>query len=162
MKKKIQLLFIAILLSANAFAQVNNFFVKDSRLIWENAFLSDNTSLPMLLQRHPRLTIVSTEGNIYKGQGSEIRTSCPGTSSFMEHEVSFDFEIEMSDGKYRATVYNLKFTSVDEKKGKAVIKPESVVVAKGAIKKKYNEDLNCLNSYFTRIFTMTPIYKNKS
>jgi hypothetical protein len=157
---KILLLFIFF--SITGFAQTSNFFVKQNGIIWENVFITDKKGITDLIQKHPRLVIKSSDSGTYKGYGSEVKHTCPDTSPFMEKDLSFDFEIVVSEGKYRVTVSNIKYTSNGKKGAKAIIKPESMWLASGQINKNYSNDYACLNNYFNRIFTMSSVYKNKT
>ncbi|MBE98987.1 MAG: hypothetical protein CMP77_03295 [Flavobacterium sp.] len=157
-----RILFLFIFFTVAGFAQTSNFFVKQNSLTWENVFITDKKDIAALIQKHPRLSITASEGGTYKGHGSEVKHTCPDTSPFMEKELSFDFEIVISEGKYRVSITNIKYTSNSKKGAKAIIKPESMWLANGQINKNYNNDLACLNSYFNRIFTMASVYKNKS
>jgi hypothetical protein len=161
MKKMVFLL----LFSVSCFAQVNNFIVKNNSLIWETVFISNETNIPQLLQRHPRLNVISSENNIYKGTGTEIRNTCPGASAFMDNEFSFDFEIELREGKYRVTITNIKFTlSGNSKKKPAVKNAENYLVENGAVKagEATQQDLMCFETFFNRLFTVSMSFRNKS
>ncbi len=152
-------LILFLLFSVSCWSQTNGFATRHKSLVWENVVITNETNIPELLSRHPRLKITSSSGSVYKGTGSLIKNTCPGTSAFMENEFSFDFEIELSEGKYRITVMDIVYV---QPKGKKVA-AEKYFLDKGAM--KHDEiskaDLNCLDVYFNRIFTMTAVYKNK-
>ncbi|NDI99117.1 hypothetical protein GWA97_08535 [Flavobacterium sp. LaA7.5] len=146
-----------LLLSVSCFAQVSNFYVKDNDLVWENVIITDQNNIPELIQRHPRLNIISASGTLYKGKGTEIKHICEGCSSYMDNELSFDFEIKLSEGKYGITVFNLVYTLSPQK----TVTAGDIMLKNGVIKKEIEEDLACLNRFFGKIFSMTTVYKNK-
>lgn len=146
-------------LTLSCFAQDTNFMVKNNVVVWENVYITNETNIPETLGRHPRLLLEPQSGNLYKGKGAEIKNTCPGVSVYMDNEMSFRFEAEKSDGKYRVTVYDIKF---NEKGGKAAI--EKYLLNKGNFKKtdQAKADMQCLDSFFKRMFTLTQALKNKS
>ncbi len=151
-----------LLFSVSCLAQVNNFYAKNNTLVWENVIISDQDNIPELIQRHPRLSIISVSGTSYKGKGAEIRHTCEGCSSYMDNELSFDFEIRLSEGKYSVTVSNLIYKSVPQKESlKKIETADNIILKNGSIREDIDEDLNCLDRYFSKIFSMTRVYKNK-
>lgn len=157
------LLIVLFSFSLSGFAQENNFLVSSSKLIWENVFISSETNIPNLIARHSRLKITSANDAIYKGKGIDVRNTCPGTSDFLKDDLSFDFEIELRDGKYRVTITNLLFAKKN-KKQKATTPGEKYLLSEGEVKTDdiTNADLICLENYFTKLFSMNTAYKSKS
>lgn len=147
-----------LLISLQAFCQSNNFSVKVNTLIWENVFISNETNISAVLAKHPRLKIDSTAGKLHKGSAVKIKNTCPETSSYMNDDISFDFEIEESTGKYRVTVTNIKFTTKNKSR-----KAEAYLVEKGSIKteNKAQRDIECIENYLNRTFTLTQTLNNK-
>lgn len=147
-----------LILPFSGHAQVSSFVAADSSLIWENIFITNESNIPALIARHPRLEVISSSNNVYKGKGTLVKNTCPGTSSFMDNEFSFDFEIETGEGKYRVTV-----TSIIYHKNKKTVGAEKYFTDKGAIKtgKGVQKDLECLDAFFNRLFTRTMLYKNR-
>ena len=84
--------------------------MSDSKVVWENVFISSETNIPNVIARHSRLKVTSSADNVYKGRGIDVRNTCPGTSSFFKDDLSFDFEIELRDGKYRVTITNMVYS----------------------------------------------------
>ena len=160
--KKIAL-FILFFVSLAATAQSNSFTVSNNKLVWENVFISNEANIPTLVARHTRLKITSSNTAIFKGTGTELRNSCPGTSAFLKGSFSFDFEIEVSDGKYRVTITNLIFNKT-KKKGSKNTNAEVYLIKDGNLlsDETAQADLTCLDNYFNKIFTMTMLYKNRS
>ncbi|KGO88566.1 hypothetical protein Q765_01270 [Flavobacterium rivuli WB 3.3-2 = DSM 21788] len=154
---------VLFLLSVTCFAQETNFLVSDSKVVWENVFISSETNIPNVIARHSRLKITSSADNIYKGKGIDVRNTCPGTSDFFKDDLSFDFEIELRDGKYRVTITNMVY-SKKIKKQKTVTPAEKYFLTDDALKtgEAANVDFTCLENYFTKLFSMTMVYKNKS
>ena len=160
--KKVVFLFLFILLSVSGFAQVSNFYAKNNALVWENVIITDQGNIPELIQRHPRLSITSVSGDSYKGKGTEIRHTCEGCSPYMDNELSFDFEIKLSEGKYSVTVYNLIYKlKPQDNNSKKTVTADEMILKSGVVRKDVEEDLACLNRYFSKIFSMTRVYKNK-
>lgn len=153
-------MFVFILFTVTCWSQSNNFLLKDNKLIWENVYITNQENIAALISNHPQLQINSVSGNIYKGTGTKMKIICDGTSSFMDNDLSFTFEIEVRDGKYRVSVYDMVYTKSGKKKK---IYPEKYIVKNGAIKpaKEAVNDLACLDSYFNKIFTLALVYKNK-
>jgi len=149
---------LLLLFTIGSRAQVSGFVVSDNMLIWENIFITSESNIPALIGRHPRLEVISSANNIYKGKGVLVKNTCPGTSSFMDNEFSFDFEIETGEGKYRVTVANIVYH-----KNKRNIGAEKYFLTKGAVKagKSNQKDLECLETYLNRLFTNTMLYKNR-
>lgn len=148
-----------LLLSVSCWSQTTGFVARHKNLVWENVVITNETNIPALIARHPRLAITSSNKTLHKGTGTLFKNTCPGASAFMDFEFSFDFEIEAGDGKYRVTVSNLVYHTVKGKKTAA----EKYFLEKGLLKHDEisNKDLNCLDAYLNRIFTMTQLYKNK-
>ena len=157
MIKKILLL---LLFSISCYAQ-NSFVAVSHKVVWENVFISEEINIPQLLERHVRLSIVSSDGNSYKGKGTLIKNTCPGTSDFMKDNLNFNFEIQQSEGKYSVTITDITFTTA---KGKNKMHPleKYLIDRKGNLKQdtQSQADANCLDAYFTRIFGMKKRYKN--
>ena len=151
-----------LLFSVSCLAQENNFSITNDNIIWENVFITSQTNIPELLSRHSRIKIASASGSLYKGTGTGIRNKCAGTSDYMSREFNFDFEIEISEGKYRVTVFNIKYA--EKPKKAAFTKLEKFLLENNAMKQdaKANNDIMCLNTYFNRTFTNTMVFKNKS
>jgi len=149
--------------SLSCLAQESNFLVSDNKVVWENVFISSETNIPNVIARHTRLKITSSANNVYKGRGIDVRNTCPGTSSFFKDDLSFDFEIELRDGKYRITISNMVF-SKKIKKTKTATPAEKYFLADEVLKtgEEANVDFTCLENYFTKLFSMTMVYKNKS
>lgn len=147
-----------MLFSVHCWAQSDGFAMRNKNLVWENVIISSETNIPGLIERHPRLKITSSNKSVYKGTGSHVKNTCPGVSAFMENELSFNFEIELGDGKYRVTVSDLVYHT-----GKSKATAEKLLLEKGGLKQDATTktDLDCLGAYFNRIFAMTMVYKNK-
>jgi len=159
-----KIFFIALFsFSLSCLAQETNFLVSDSKVVWENVFISSETNIPNVIARHTRLKIISSADNIYKGKGIDVRNTCPGTSGFFKDDLSFDFEIELRDGKYRVTVTNMVF-SKKVKKQKMQTPAEKYFLTDEVLKTggENTVDFTCLENYFTKLFSMTMVYKNKS
>ncbi|AWH85852.1 hypothetical protein HYN59_12390 [Flavobacterium album] len=146
--------------STTCWSQATNFIARKKNLVWENVVISDQANIPELISKHPRLTVTSSNNSVYKGKGTLIKNTCPNTSPFMENEFSFDFEIEPGEGKYRVTVSNIVYSHAKSKNTTAA---EKYFLEKGNLKQdtQSKTDLECLSLYFSRIFTMTMVYKNK-
>jgi len=157
------LMMVLFSFSINCFAQDTNFLVSNGKVVWENVFISNETNIPNIIARHTRLKITSSSDNVYKGRGIDVRNTCPGTSDFFKDDLSFDFEIEVRDGKYRVTVANMVF-SKGPKKQKATTAAEKYFLADSKIKTGGEADTNftCLENYFTKLFSMNLAYKSKS
>lgn len=153
---------IIFFVSLSVYGQSNSFLASNNKVVWENVFITNEAKIPELIARHSRLKIVSSDQNIYKGTATEMRNSCPETSAFMKDAFSFDFEIEISDGKYRVTVTNIVFTKNKGKQAKNTT-AESYFIKNGELQTTgtLTADLNCLDTYFNRIFN-TGLYKNRS
>ncbi len=154
--KKILLL---LLFSMSCWSQTHNFEARNKELVWENVIVSNATGIPELLSKHTRLTITSSNNPLYKGKGSQLKNNCPGTAAFMESEFSFDFEIEVSAGKYRVTVSNLMYHPAKE----STVTAGKYFLEKGTLKQDAatKAGLNCIDAYLNRIFTNMQVYKNK-
>jgi hypothetical protein len=81
----------------------------------------------------------------------------------MKDAFSFDFEIEVSDGKYRVTITNLVFKKLKAKTAKAKT-AENYFIKEGKLitEKQVQAALTCLDTYFNKIFSATTVYKNRS
>lgn len=137
--------------------QSTNFLVLDDKIVWENVFITDDDIIS-LIKKNPGLKIESKTENIYKGHAIGLKNTCAETSDFLNYEYLFDFEIEVSKGKYRATVTNLRFK---ESKNN-IYTSENFFLDKKELKSdpKSEADLICIDGFFNRMFTNT-IYKNK-
>lgn len=149
--------------SVSCIAQDTNFLVNDGKLMWENVFISSESNIPNIIARHTRLKVLSSFNNIYKGKGIDIRNTCPGTSAFFKDDLSFDFEIELRDGKYRVTITNMVFAK-KVKKLKTITPAEKYLLLDSALKTGGEAELDyaCLENYFNKIFSMNLAYKTKS
>ena len=162
--KKIVFVLLLLFCSLSGFSQANSFIVSNEKLIWENVFISDETNIPAIIARHVRLKITSTQGGVYKGTGTQLKNTCPGTSDFLKDEFSFDFEIELREGKYRVTISKLIFLKkIGKGKPEQLMGAEKALVINGELKQddKTMHDILCLDNYFNKIFTMTSSYKNR-
>ncbi len=155
-------LVMLFLVSVGATAQSNSFLTSGGKLVWENVFITGEANIPGLISRHVKLKITSSGQNLFKGRGEDIRNTCPGTSVFMKDDFSFDFEIEVSDGKYRVSVTNIVFKKGKGSKVKATA-AESYFIKDGQLQNTGTlpADLNCMDVYFNRIFNIA-MYKNRS
>lgn len=144
-------------------AQETNFLVANNKVLWENVFISNETNIPDIIARHTRLKITSVTDNIYKGRGMDVRNTCPGTSSFFKDGLSFDFEIELREGKYRVTITNMVY-SKKVKKQKTATPAEKYFVTDNILKtgEEATIDFTCLENHFIKLFTTNMNYKNKS
>ena len=157
--KKIILLIICVLSTFSALSQDTNFSVLNGKLVWENVIISQEINIPAIVARHSNLTITGAEGSIYKGKATGLSSSCGNTSKILKNEYGFNFEIEMSEGKYRVTITNIVFA------GKCGGRAEGFYIDKLQGKRGHanaGADLTCLDAYFTKLFTMTRLYKTKS
>ena len=161
--KKLFLIALLLSYSIGCVAQSNSFTTDNDKLIWENVFISSETNIPNLIARHTRLKITSVANAVYRGYGTDVRNTCPGTSDFLKDDFSFNFEIEPRDGKYRVTITNIIFSKKVKTK-KSATASEKLLLEKGALKTgtKAEADFTCLENYFTKIFSMTSLYKNRS
>jgi len=149
--------------SVNCIAQDANFLVNNGKVMWENVFISSETNIPNIIARHARLKILSSANNVYKGKGVDVRNTCPGTSAFFKDDLSFDFEIELRDGKYRVTITNMVFAK-KVKKIKTTTPAEKYFLVVDALKTgaEAEVDYACLENYFNKLFSMNMTYKTKS
>ena len=161
--KKAFLFILFFSFSIGCMAQSTNFVVSSNKLVWENVFISSETNIPNLLARHTRLKITSGNGSIYNGNGVNLRNTCPGTSDFLKDDFSFNFEIEVREGKYRVTISDIVFCKKAKVK-KNTTGAEKYLVDNDNLKTgdKADTDLTCLENYFTKLFSATTIYKNRS
>jgi|GEM_PF-1926000 len=157
--KKTVLLLVCVFYTLSALSQGNNFAVADGKLVWENVIISQEINIPAIVARHSKLTITGAEGSIYKGKATRLSSSCGNTSKILKNEYGFNFEIEMSEGKYRVTITNIVFA------GKRGGRAEGFYIDKlqgKPVHANAGADLTCLDAYFTKLFTMTRLYKTKS
>lgn len=161
--KKVFLVIVFFSFSIGCMAQSNNFVVANSKISWENVFISSETNITNLLARHSRLKITSANGDIYKGVGVNLRNTCPGTDDFLKDDFNFNFEIEVREGKYRVTISDIVFYKKAKSK-KNSTPSEKYFIDKTEIKtgEKSEADFTCLENYFIKLFSATTIYKNRS
>lgn len=161
--KNVFLVIVLFSFSIGCMAQSNNFVASNNKVIWENVFISSETNITNLLARHTRLKITSANGDIYKGQGVNLRNTCPGTDDFLKDDFNFNFEIEVREGKYRVTISDIVFSK--KAKGKKNSTPsEKYLLDTTELKagEKAEADFTCLENYFIKLFSATTIYKNRS
>lgn len=157
MKHLLWLLFFALPVCA----QTKAFTARNNTVIWENVFVTGETDVASILEKHPSLTITSHKGNKYKGVAKNVKNSCPGISeSFIDAQYNFSFEIERSAGMYSVTITKMKVISSVKNKTTNI---ETYLLEKGSIKTDTHTvtDLSCLDALFNRMFTATNILKNK-
>lgn len=147
-----------LLITISAYGQATGFSLLNERLVWENVYMSKEPNIA-LITRNPRLKITSVEGNLYKGTGTGLSRVCPGTSKVLAGGYNFNFEIELSEGKYRVTLFLISFNN-----GKKKLLAENHFVEKGKIKqtREAQADLSCMEDYFSRVFELSAIYKTRS
>ncbi|OYQ31885.1 hypothetical protein CHU92_15440 [Flavobacterium cyanobacteriorum] len=152
-------LLVTLLFIATCHAQEHNFVISNKAVVWENVFISNEANVPLLLKRHPRLSISSAEGKIYKGIGSLIRNTCKGSSAYTGNEFSFNFEVQVSSGKYRVSVYNIRYNLPNNQDQNL----ENYFIENNVLKDDPQSklDIQCLNNYFNRIFSSPQVFKNK-
>lgn len=153
-------LLLLIIICQHNYAQTENFAVLDKKLVWENVYISNETNIPQLVERHSSLKIVSQNGNLFKGVASFVKCNCADTSLLLDKPLNFNFEIELRGDKYRVTLTDFVFSAENKKR----TKDNSSFIYKEDLKNnnQTRKDLSCLNNYFNRIFSMTVYYKNKS
>ena len=154
---------LILLFSFSCYSQATNFIVSKEKLVWENVFISNETNIPGIIARHSRLTIFSSANTIYTGKATDLKNTCPGTSDFIKDDLSFNFEIELRDGKYRVTISNLVFCN--KVKDKKINTPaEKYFIEKSSLKPGtvMQTDLGCLENYFIKLFSARMTYKNRS
>lgn len=148
------------LVSVAVQAQSTSFLESNNKLVWENVYINSEENVSSFISRHSKLTVSpSSDPSVFKGRGEGIRNTCPETSAFMKDNFSFDFEIEVSDGKYRVTVTGITLTKKSGKKATA----ETYFIKDGQLLTDgtLQADLSCLDAYFNRIFNIA-LYKNRS
>jgi hypothetical protein len=154
-------LLLLLLFALPICAQNKAFTIRNNAVVWENVFVTNETNIASILEKHPSLTIQSDKDNIYKGIARNLKNSCPGTSeAFIDARYDFNFEIEKSAGMYRVTIFNLKILPTGKKQP---LIAESFFIEKGEIKNTSQNqvDMQCLDAFFNRIFTATSLLKNK-
>jgi hypothetical protein len=157
--KKTLLLIVCVLFTFSAFSQDTSFAVVNGKLVWEDVIISQETNIPAIVTRHSKLSITKVEGAVYKGKATGLTSSCSDASKILKNEYNFSFEIEMSEGKYRITITDIVFT------GKGGGRAEGFYIEKNPRADELannSTDLTCLDAYFTKLFTMTSVYKTKS
>jgi hypothetical protein len=148
-----------LLLSLSCWSQTTAFTVRKKALVWENVVITNETGIPELISRHSRLAITSSDKSVHKGKGTLLKCNCAGSPEFMHNDFSFDFEIELGEGKYRITVSDIVYIPAKGKKTTA----EKYFLEKGTLKddEATKTGLACIDAYFNRIFSNTEAYKNK-
>jgi len=150
MKTKLLLLFLFI--GSLAFSQDHSFKLQNRSVFWQKVFEGSPDKI-----NHPKLK---------DGAGTKINIKpCPGTSAFMIGDVSFEYQIESKENRYRITIKNIVFeNSFQLNFGAAFTSSESTNFETYAVRHKKNElrdgfthrkNYKCLEELFTRIFTPT-------
>lgn len=157
--KKVLLLLVFLYFTHPSASQVSNFAVLNGKLVWENVIIAREDNIPAMIATHAKLSVAKVSDVLYRGKASGLTSSCDDTSNVLKNEYNFNFEIEMSDGKYRVTITDIVFSG--KRGGKAerfyTNRRNDTLKTKGV-----NSDLSCLDAYFTKLFTMTGFYKTKS
>lgn len=94
--KKIFLLFI--LISGFTFAQNKNFEIEDNLIVWKVVY-QDSLSV-LNLKNNPRLEFKNDSTGVIKKTNFEDKKL---------NQLTADFKIESKSGKYRVSVFNIKF-----------------------------------------------------
>lgn len=159
--KATKLLIFLFLIALQGYAQATGFAVISKKVVWENVFVSDQQNIPALIARHSRLKVTSTDGKVYKGVGKNIIYKCSDTSATLNKGYSFNFEVELVEGKYRVTITGIVFNTTG-KTGKT--QADMYFVTDGKLKQDAPvvADMTCLEGYFNRIFSTSTTLKNRS
>jgi hypothetical protein len=159
--KTINFFIILFLFALQGYAQATGFAVISNKVVWENVFVSDQQNIPALIARHSRLKVTSTDGKVYKGVGKNIIYKCSDTSATLKKGYSFNFEVELVEGKYRVTISGIVFNTTG-KTGKT--QADTYFVTDGKLKQDAAvvADMTCLEGYFNRIFSTSTTLKNRS
>ena len=144
------LLLILIFLPEIAVSQEHSFKAVDRYVIWQKVFegLADQI-------HHPKLK----DGSVSKLSFRH----CPGTSIFMRDDISFEYQIEKKEDRFRVTIKNISFeNSVQISLGNVFTDSKSTNFEDYAIRHRKNElrdgfthqkNYKCLEELFTKIFT---------
>lgn len=159
--KTTKLLIFLFLFVLQGYSQATGFALINNKVVWENVFVSDQQNIPALIARHSRLKITSTDGKIYKGVGKNIIYKCSDTSATLNKGYSFNFEVELVEGKYRVTITNIVFNTTG-KTGKTLADTYFLSDSKLKQDAVANADMVCLEGYFNRIFSTSTTLKNRS
>nr|WP_322625846.1 hypothetical protein [uncultured Flavobacterium sp.] len=159
--KATKFLIILFLFALQGYAQATGFAVISNKVVWENVFVSDQQNISALIARHSRLKVTSTDGKVYKGVGKNIIYKCSDTSATLNKGYSFNFEVELVEGKYRVTITGIVFNTTG-KTGKT--QADAYFINDGKLKQDtlVVADMTCLEGYFNRIFSTSTTLKNRS
>ena len=107
------------------------------------------------------MKVTSTDGKVYKGVGKNIIYKCSDTSATLNKGYSFNFEVELVEGKYRVTITGIVFNTTG-KTGKT--QADAYFINDGKLKQDtlVVADMTCLEGYFNRIFSTSTTLKNRS
>lgn len=157
--KKIVVTFLLLFITVYSYSQTTGFSLLKGKLVWENVYISKEPNVAALIARNSRLKITSVNGSLYKGTGTGLNKVCAGTSKVLSGGYNFNFEIELSQAKYRVTLFFISFN-----KGKKKLLAENHFLEKGKLKqtKEAKADLKCMEDYFIKIFEQVTVYKNRS
>lgn len=138
------------------FSQANLAVDKNS-VVWENVYISEDNNVADYLSRHPRLKVESYTAGLLKGTGLMLKNNCADAPSDTRY-VSFNFEVQATGNKYRITVSNIVFGA------KKTTKAETIFMTAGVLRSDAHskEAIDCLDSFFNRLFARAQTVKNKS
>lgn len=149
-------IFLLLLIAAPAMAQ-QNFKVEKGCIVWEHFFSSSNTDIKALVAANEKLSLTSSDTNVFIGVGESVPNTCGSGSALMKCDTNFSFTIMAVTDGYMVKVTNFFFL---EKYGPMQMRTVPNSLAKyyleyGKIRnsEKTQNDLACVDRFLTGVFS---------
>lgn len=154
-KKMRKILIISIfILSSTGFAQNKNFVIENNLIVWK--FIYDDSTNVSELKNNPRLEFKTDSTGYIKKTNFEDKKL---------NQLTGEFKIESKKGKYRVSVYNMKFyvepitlnsSSISMQTITEFSIEKSLIKSNGSIRESYfgYNLTETLNPHLVRLFTI--------
>jgi len=145
-------LFLLVIITVNSFAQDHHFKAERKEVFWQMAFKTTETDVPTLIDKNHTKITVNKEDNT--GKGASLNCDCKGGGWYFEQSFDLIFTIELSEGKYQVTVYNIIFDGESEDNNNNRLENYVLRLGQNVFHptEKNLKNLMCLDTYFTKLF----------
>ena len=144
-----------LFISFSAIAQDHHFKAERKEVFWQLSFKTSETDILNLIDKNHAKVTVNKEDNT--GKGSKLNCDCKGGGWYFEQAFDLNFTVEISDGQYQVTVYDITFDGESEENTNNRL--ENYVLRLGQnvfhTTEKNKINMMCLDTYFTKLFKIS-------
>jgi len=140
--------------------EFQNFSLDNNFIIWQKVFESNDKDVTGYFRKQLRLTFLNEDS----GTSINNNLECKGIAFYASGNFNFKFLIEIKENKYRVSVSGINFENqLQYNVGNVSTSNSSINLESVALRDSNNTfrknsqiktDLECLNQYFTNLFTI--------